>query len=225
MIPGAVVFDLFGTLLEFDALRSAAARVSTTPEAFVDAWRDKLVGYAFAAATIGRYEDFDRLTRHALHFTAARFGVRIVRDDLDALLGAWQVLGAYDDALPALQALRERGIPTAVLTNGTRSTARAALEHANASALIDVLLSVEAVGTFKPDPAAYRIATRHFSLAPERIAFVTAGGWDATGAREYGMSVVWCNRDGAPAEPFGPPPNATITTLNELPRAIEGIAD
>jgi 2-haloacid dehalogenase len=49
---------------------------------------------------------------------------------------------------------------------------------------------------------------------------VTSNGWDATGASAFGMRVVWCNRVGAPAETFGPPPAWTIAGLAELPALI-----
>jgi 2-haloacid dehalogenase len=225
MIPAAVVFDLYGTLLEIDSLRTAAARVSETPDAFVAAWRQKQLAYAFAAAIMGRYEDFDRLTRYALYHVAAGAGAHLAREDLDALIDAWQTVRPYDDAIAALTAVRAAGVPTAVLTNGTRKSARAALTNAGAHELIDVLLSVEDVETYKPDPAVYRMATRRFEAAPERLVFVTSNGWDATGAREFGMSVVWCNRAGAAVETFGRPPSATIASLSELGAAIESLSD
>ena len=49
MTPAAVVFDLYGTMLEIGSLRAAAARVSADPDAFVAAWRQKQLSYAFAA--------------------------------------------------------------------------------------------------------------------------------------------------------------------------------
>ncbi len=225
MTPAAVVFDLYGTLLDVASLRDAAARVTSEPDAFVAAWRKKQLDYAWAAAIVGRYEDFDRLTRYALHYTAAAAGVHLLRDDLDALMGAWQTLRPYPDALAALETVRTGGVATAVLTQGTRKSARAVLEHAGAFVLLDAVLSVEEVETFKPDPAVYRLAARRFEAPPERIVFVTSNGWDATGAREFGLTVVWCNRLGAPAETFGRPPNATIASLQELSAAIASLAD
>jgi 2-haloacid dehalogenase len=104
----------------------------------------------------------------------------------------------------------------AVLTNGTPQTARAALRSARLDALIDVTLSVDAVRAFKPDRRVYELATSHFSTAPERLVFVTSNGWDATGAAEFGLRVIWCNRAHAPAETFGAPPAASIRDLTEL---------
>ena len=225
MTPAAVVFDLYGTLLEIGSLRTAAARISDVPDAFVAAWRQKQLAYAHASAIMGRYEDFDRITRYALYYVAAGAGAHLGREDLDALIGAWQTVRPYDDVIPALTGVRAGGTPTAVLTNGTRKSAGAALRNAGAHDLIDVLLSVEDVETYKPDPAVYRMAARRFEVKPERLVFVTSNGWDATGAREFGMTVIWCNRAAAPVETFGRAPSATIASLAELATAIESLSD
>jgi 2-haloacid dehalogenase len=53
-------------------------------------------------------------------------------------------------------------------------------------------------------------------LPRERITFVSSNGWDATGAAEFGFSVIWCNRSGAPPETFGALPRRIIASLAEL---------
>ena len=66
--------------------------------------------------------------------------------------------------------------------------------------LLDVTLSVESAGVFKPDRRVYELVTAHYGVAAEELIFVTSNGWDATGAAAFGMRVAWCNRIGAPAE-------------------------
>ena len=129
---------------------------------------------------------------------------------------AWRHVAPHPDAAPALRALGERGVPRVVLTNGTPATAAAALANAGLAGLIDRTFSVESAGVFKPDRRVYSLVTEHYRVAPERLVFVTSNGWDATGAATFGMRVAWCNRSGAPAETFGPPPAWTIGTLDEV---------
>ena len=45
----------------------------------------------------------------------------------------------------------------------------AAVDNANLAKMLDAVLSVEAVGVFKPHPAVYALAAKHFQVAPERI--------------------------------------------------------
>jgi 2-haloacid dehalogenase len=103
-----------------------------------------------------------------------------------------------------------------VLTNGTPATAAAAIANAGIAGLLDVTLSVESAGVFKPDRRVYDLVTAHYGVTAEQLTFVTSNGWDATGAAAFGMRVAWCNRLGAPAETFGPPPAWTIRDLHAL---------
>ena len=217
MKPVAVVFDLFGTLLDIASLRDAAAAVASDPVAFVITWREKQIAYAFASAIMGTHEDFDAMTGHGLRFAAAKHGVTLDATAQQRLVDAWRNVAAYPDAVPALRALNERGVPCAVLTNGTPATSAAAIQNAGIATLLDVTLSVESAGVFKPDRRVYELVTGHYGVAADRLIFVTSNGWDATGAAAFGMRVAWCNRVGAPAETFGPAPQWTIGDLHALP--------
>jgi 2-haloacid dehalogenase len=216
MKPAAVVFDLFGTLLDIASLRDAAANVASDPVAFVATWREKQLAYAFASAIMGTHEDFDAMTGHGLQFAAAKYGVTLDEAARRGLVDAWQNVQAYPDTVPALRALHERGVRCAVLTNGTPATSAAAIANAGITSLIDVTLSVESTGIYKPHPRVYALATDHYGAQAGDLIFVTSNGWDATGAAAFGMRVAWCNRAGAPAETFGPPPAWAIRDLSAL---------
>lgn len=215
MHPVAIVFDLFGTLLDIRSLETAASAVCADPAALVTTWREKQLGYAFAATIMKRYEDFDSITSRALEYAAARHGA-VLADGGKDLTAAWCRTRPYPDALPALAALREVGIRCAVLTNGTPATAAAAIANADMTDAIDVTLSVDRVRAYKPDRRVYALVTEHYQTRAEQLVFVTANGWDATGAADAGLRVAWCNRSGLPAETFGLPPAWTLRDLREL---------
>jgi 2-haloacid dehalogenase len=220
--PAAVVFDLFGTLLDIASLQTAAAEVTGNPAAFVATWREKQIAYAFASAIMDRYEDFDAMTAHGLRYAAAKHGVPLDAVAQRRLVAAWENVRAFPDAVPALQALAAGGVRCAVLTNGTPATSAAAIANAGLSALLDATLSVESAGVFKPDRRVYALVTAHYGVAAEQLVFVTSNGWDATGAAAFGMRVAWCNRTGVPAETFGPPPEWTIGDLHALAEIVAG---
>jgi 2-haloacid dehalogenase len=46
--------------------------------------------------------------------------------------------------------------------------------------------------------------------------FVSANGWDAFAAAHFGMSTVWCNRAGQPAERLPGTPTHQVTSLDAL---------
>jgi 2-haloacid dehalogenase len=220
MPAAAVVFDLFGTLLDIASLRTAAAFVCPTPDAFVATWREKQLAYAFASAIMDRYEDFDALTGHAARFAAAKHQLSLDASQIDALVRAWEYMQPYPDVAATLAALTAAGLRCAVLTNGTPATSRAAMRNAGIEASIEASLYVDSAGVYKPDRRVYDLVTRHYGVAPADLVFVTSNGWDATGAAAYGMRVAWCNRAGNPAETYGPPPAWTLTALDDLPKLL-----
>lgn len=217
MTPKAVVFDMYGTVLAIDGVRNAVEVAgSRDSQAFVDAWRRKQLEYAFLSSMAQAYCDFDDLTERALHYVCAQHALTFDTDQCERLVGAWRGLPAYGDVAHALRDLRKRGIPTAILTNGTRASADAVLRRARVRELFDELLSVEDVRVYKPDPRVYALATEHFACEPRELVFVSSNGWDAWGAAHFGLRVVWCNRSRLPAEQLEPPPEATLGGLDEL---------
>src|SRR6202044_249194 len=102
MKPVAVVFDLFGTLLDIASLRDAAATVAGDPAAFVATWREKQIAYMFASVAMKTHEDFDAMTLYGLRFAAAKYGVTLDAAAEKRLVAAWENVSAYADTVPAL---------------------------------------------------------------------------------------------------------------------------
>jgi 2-haloacid dehalogenase len=211
-----VVFDLFGTLLDIASIAEIAATHADDPAALVATWREKQIAYAFASSLMGRYRNFDDLTDAALRYALAKHGIAL--DDLaaEALGAAWTHLRPHDDALPLLDRLHADGLRAIVLTNGTPATANAALANAGLAPRIEAVLSVDDVGVYKPDPRVYASVGKRLGVEASDVLFVSANGWDATGAAAFGFRVAWCNRAGAPAETLEPAPTWTIASLDEL---------
>jgi 2-haloacid dehalogenase len=81
-------------------------------------------------------------------------------------------------------------------------------------------LSTDAVKAYKSDPRAYQMAETGFELAREDIVFAAFGGWDAAGAKSYGLNTFWVNRLNAPPEELGVKPDAMGSTLTELAKYV-----
>jgi 2-haloacid dehalogenase len=50
--------------------------------------------------------------------------------------------------------------------------------------------------------------------------FAAFGGWDAAGAKSFGLNTFWVNHVSAPVEELGVRPDAVGTTLTELARYV-----
>jgi 2-haloacid dehalogenase len=196
------VFDAYGTLLDVhSAMARHAARLGPDWQRISQEWRLKQLEYTWVRSLAGptHHRDFSELTDAALEFVAARHGIEDAALLAD-LRAAYRALDAYPEAPATLAALRAAGWRTAILSNGAPKMLAEGVAAAGVADLLDVVLSVEAVGVFKPDARVYRLVTEHFSVVAADVIFVSANAWDAFGALEYGFRVVWVNRAGQPDE-------------------------
>ena len=202
MTAAAVVFDAYGTLLDVHgAMRGLADRLGNSWPAISAEWRAKQLEYTWVRSLAGpaQHRDFLALTRAALDHVAAKHGI----DDAalkSALIDAYHVLPAYPEVVDVLARLREAGVGTAVLSNGAPAMLRDAVAAAGIADLLDAILSVEAVGVFKPGRRVYLLATERFAVPADAIAFVSSNAWDAFGALAFGFRVIWVNRSRQPDE-------------------------
>jgi 2-haloacid dehalogenase len=196
----AAVFDAYGTLLDVHAAAGRhAARLGERAGAVSALWRAKQLEYSWILSQAGTYEDFWTLTGRALDHALAVHGIADAALRAD-LLSAYRRVDAYPDAIPALQALRGKGIVTAVLSNGEPGMLADALTASGLAPLLDAVFSVDPLRRYKPHPSIYALATEGFRCQPHEIAFVSSNPWDAFGAARFGFRVHWLNRTGQPVE-------------------------
>lgn len=221
----AVVFDAYGTLLDVhSATLRHAARLGAGALAFSADWRAKQLEYSWVRSLTGpsHHQDFWACTRDALAWTADRHGVT---DPglLTSLLAAYRILDAFPEVPATLAALRARGLHTAVLSNGSPMMLADATAGAGIATLLDALLSVEAVGVFKPDRRVYALAEQRLGLEPREMAFVSANAWDTQAAHAAGFRAFRVNRQRLPdeygLEAAGVP---SIADLSALPARLAG---
>jgi 2-haloacid dehalogenase len=158
--------------------------------------------------------DFGAATRAALDYALAALVLPLADADRAALLDEYLRLKPFPDVRTTLERLAPR--PRLILSNGTLAMLEPVVRHAGLADVIDGVLSVDAAGIYKPSPRVYRLASDRLGLPPERIAFISSNGWDATGAKAFGFATFWINRTGAPIERHGPAPDHVVGTLAEI---------
>jgi 2-haloacid dehalogenase len=218
----AAVFDAYGTLLDVHAAMARHASLLGNQWQQLSAeWRIKQIEYTWVRSLAGprHYRDFWTLTQDALAFVAQRHGIGD-QALLGEILSAYRDLRTYPEVPGMLAALRERGVPRAILSNGEPGMLADAVRSANLEGLLDAVLSVHPLRVFKPDPLVYRLATERFDLEPHAIAFFSSNPWDAFGAMAFGFRVFWVNRGGQPDE-YGLRGHVTeLADLSGVPQAI-----
>ncbi len=198
--PLACVFDVYGTLLDVSgAVRQMRERLGERAERLDELWRRKQLEYSWLTSLMQRPADFDAVTRAALDHALAALEIR--EPDLrEALLSAYLALPPFAEVPGVLEALRQRGLRLAVLSNGTRRMLERALGRAGLLDRFEAVVSVEEVGVFKPAPEVYAQACARLGLGREAILFLSANAWDAHGAASFGLRSLWVNRRGLAPE-------------------------
>jgi 2-haloacid dehalogenase len=210
------VFDAYGTLFDVHAA-IARHRAAAGPDAdrLSEMWRAKQLEYTWTLTLAGRYRDFWALTGEALDFALARVP-SVDRALREKLLDAYLVLDAFPDARACLHELKQRGIATAILSNGSPRMLAAAVTAARLDGMLDAILSVDANRAYKPRPEVYRLVTDRFAVAPGEVTFVSSNRWDVMGALAFGFRAIWVNRMGAPDEYGDDRPAAVVPDLSGL---------
>lgn len=217
----ACVFDAYGTLFDIHApLRKLAPEIGPEAENISKLWRQKQLEYTWLRSLMGVHADFWHVTGDALDYALEHYKVHELglRDEIMAL---YLKLEAYPDVVEALQAVRNQGKRTAILSNGSPSMLNSAVRHAGVEKLFDAVLSVEDVGIYKPSRRVYRHAMQKLQLhdAPS-ICFVSANSWDAQAAAQFGFQAVRVNRFGLADDRIPGKPAALIADLGSLAALI-----
>lgn len=193
----ALVFDVFGTVVDWRSGVAGAVRRLIGPdvdaEAFADGWRARYVPSMERVRT-GElpWTPLDELHRRSLDDVLADFG----RADVDAptraeLVLAWHRLDPWPDVVPGL-------------TRMARSHVLAPLSNGNVALIVDMakraglpwdlVLGAEIVGHYKPDAEVYDAAPRLLALAPSEVLMVAAHVDDLAAARGRGLRTAYLHR-------------------------------
>ena len=192
----AAVFDAYGTLFDVNAaVQRHAAAVGPNAVRLSELWRAKQIEYSWVLSLAGRYVPFWTLTERALDYALA-LHPQVDRSLRDRLLDAYRDLDAYAEVPVVLAALRERGIRTAILTNGDAAMVDRAIASAGLGPHLDAVLSVDDARVFKTHPRAYRIVLDRLGVSSSEVLFCSSNRWDIAGATAFGLTSAWVNRRG-----------------------------
>lgn len=227
----ALVFDVFGTLVDWRSSIAREARALLAPhgidvnwDGFADAWRDQYQP-AMELVRSGKlpFCKLDVLHRRNLDVVLRGLRLEHVDDATRAELNlAWHRLDAWPDVTPGLMRLRER-YRIAPCSNG------------NISLMVDVarrngfpwdaILGAEFARDYKPKGVVYLSAASAFDCEPGETMMVAAHSTDLAAAAAVGLRTAFVARPdehGAgrgEVRPAGPV-DLSVTSLDELCRRL-----
>ena len=219
------IFDAYGTLFDVGAAARMAARepdhlvIKDSWQQIAQDWRLKQLQYTWLRAVAGQHCDFWQVTQDGLDWALDNASID-APETRERLLALYWELAAYAEVPAMLATLKQRGMKTGILSNGSPEMLDGAVTSAGLQELLDTTLSVESVGVFKPHAKVYDLVEAHFGCARDEVLFVSSNGWDAAGAAGYGFQTVWVNRSGEPQDRLYAAPHHTLSDLTGIPDLI-----
>ena len=210
------VFDAYGTLFDVHSAASRyQVRLGEHAKAVSTIWRTKQLEYTWLRSLMQCYVDFWKVTQDALDYALDSQGIddNSLREDL---LSAYQELSCYPEVPETLSKIKQMGLGTAILSNGSQEMLKAGVDNSNLGKVIDSIISVETIKIFKPSPKVYKLATDKLDCNPEEILFFSSNAWDVSGAATFGFKTVWVNRFAQASERLPGTPVIEIKTLDAV---------
>lgn len=213
MTFNALVFDAYGTLFDVHSvLRRCESFFPGRGAELSQLWRAKQLEYTWQRSLMGRYAPFSTVTREALAYACEALRLELTAERMEALMAEYNMLSPFADVAPTLS--RFASFKKAILSNGSPDMLEPLVQGSGLQ--FDAILSVDAVGVYKPSPEVYELAVARLDMARDEIGFVSSNCWDALGAKAFGFTVFWINRGGAPVDRLGFKPDAILRTLGDL---------
>jgi 2-haloacid dehalogenase len=216
----ALVFDAYGTLFDPFAVKTRAEELFPgNGAALSQLWRAKQLEYSWLRTLMGRYENFWKITEHALLFACRTLKLSCDERQRHELMQVYLTLPAFPEVKPALEKLSR--LPLSILSNGTPEMLAPLVAANNMGHFFKSIFSVDALRMYKPRPEVYRHTMTSLGIPEKAIGFVSSNYWDIAGATSFGFQTYWLNRSAAVAEELGTTPTAILSNLADLPRAID----
>lgn len=189
----AVIFDLFGTLIDKfplreheNALRQMASVLSAPPDDFIQLWFDTL-----DERGLGVFQTIEE----NVEYICQKLDVSSEDAEVEAaarinLEYAVRVIKPRPDAVATLSDLKGHGYKTGLITNCGAAIPKM-LDKMPLAALLDVSVFSALIGMQKPDPRIYMLAVERLDVKPEDCLYIGDGDCrELSGAANVGMRPV-----------------------------------
>ncbi len=216
-------FDVYGTLIDTHGVISELEKMigATQAPRFSQVWREKQLEYTFRRGAMRKYLNFGICTRQALDHTAETLQHALSDEQKGELVSAYDTLPAFGDAGNGLSTLKNAGHALFAFSNGQAEAVETVLENAGIRQYFRGVVSVDEIGTFKPDPEVYHHFLKVTHSAPGNTWLVSSNGFDVIGAVAIGMKAAWIQRSPAVIlDPWEFSPTVILDSLDKLTHSI-----
>ena len=223
-----IAFDAYGTLFDVYSMGQLAEELFPGHgQALALMWRDRQIEYTRLVTMSDPspngskyYLPFWELTIRSLRYVCKRMGLALAPEHEKQLMDQYAKLTGFEDSLSVLKAIKEKGLSTAILSNGSKEMLATVVDSNGLQSYLDKVVTVEDIHLFKTAPQAYDLLLKTFPIKKEEVLFVSSNAWDALAAKWFGFDVFWVNRLGHPFEEIGERPNYEGNSLSKVLEVI-----
>ena len=212
----ACIFDAYGTLFDVNAAcRELSMEVGGNWEKLASLWRLRQVEYTWLRNSMDEYIDFWQITSDALDYAMETLGIE--NNELrEQLLNLYLKLEAYPEVKVLLTKLKQRGLKTGILSNGSMKMLNSAVDNANIREYVDEILSVEECEIYKPSSKVYDLVKIKMQINKQNVLFFSSNAWDMHAASNYGFKTIWVNRFNNKLERLPGKPIKIVNSLDKI---------
>ncbi|AWW48371.1 haloacid dehalogenase type II [Polynucleobacter paneuropaeus] len=223
-----IAFDAYGTLFDVYSMGALAEELFPGNGATLALmWRDRQIEYTRLVTMSDPspqgskyYLPFWDLTSRSLRYVCKRMNLELSSANEKRLMDQYAKLTGFADSLNVLKTIKEKGISTAILSNGSREMLATVVQSNGLESYLDKVVTIEDVRLFKTAPQAYELLLKAFPVQKQEVLFVSSNAWDALAAKWFGFDVFWVNRLGHPFEEIGEKPTYEGKSLSEVLEAL-----
>jgi phosphoglycolate phosphatase len=228
MIDG-IIFDKDGTLFDFRKSWGAwAARLlaDLTPDAALQRRLAAAIGYLPDTRGFAANSPVIADTPYEIAGIMAPHLPAMTPHGIEARMNALAAGAPMTPAVPLrplLTALRARGLRLGLATNDAEAPARAHMEQAGITDLMDKIMGCDSGYGGKPAPGMLLAFAHHTGIAPARIAMVGDSRHDLIAGRAAGMRAVAVLTGVAEAAELSPHADVVLPDISHLPDWLDEV--
>jgi 2-haloacid dehalogenase len=207
----ALLFDVFGTCVDWRTSMMREAERFGLPPALAQAWRDEYQPQMETVRSGKRpWVNLDVLHEIGLNRVLKAMNRTLSTEDRAELIRGWHRLDPWPDVVAGLTRLKETYI-IAPCSNGHIAQSVNLAKFAKLP--WDAILGAEIAHAYKPDPRVYEASVYALGLQPHQVCMVAAHRQDLRAAADVGLVTAFVERFG---EDPGPPFDADIVAHDFL---------
>lgn len=160
-----VAFDAYGTLFDVYSMSQLAEELFPGHGQNLSLmWRDRQIEYTRIITTSDpnptgsrHYLPFWDVTLRSLRYCCKRLHLTLDAETEQRLMDQYAKLTGFPDSLEVLRSIKNKGLSTAILSNGSREMLSTVVSANGLTPYLDQIISVENARLFKPAPQVYEL--------------------------------------------------------------------